>query len=732
VTLDASTNGDQTTANSQVIEKVPVLDQDVVSMFTPFLANSAVGSKGVTLVVDGIEMKGAGVSMSAIKSVSLNNDPYSAEARSPGKGRIEITTKTGTSKFHGTLNFTFRDSGTDATPHFALAHPTEQKRIYEGSITGPLGKSAKSTFLISGTRQEDDVESIVHATDATNTVITQNVPAPVHTTLFAIRAARDLSPTHRISVQYNVEDIVSRNLGVGGLVLAGSGVNSQAREDDLFMNDTLAISPRVVNQFQFYTEKDHHPVRSVTNAPNLPKIVVDGAFTSGGAEADVLDTENTMQINDVVTFSKGRHLFKAGIITPNISRRAWEDHANRFGTLYYASVDAFNAHTPYKFTQETGPGRTTFWANELGTFLSDQIQVKPNLQISLGLRYDWQTYYDTLRNVGPRVSVAYSRVKDRKTVYRAGYGIFYDRVSASSISELKRFNGHVIRSITVNNPDEAHPIPPGQTIESLPTDRTTIAPDASLPLLNFFSFSVDRQLAKGASLSFSYRGDVGLHLLRSVDVNAPVGTAYQARPDLSLGFVRQVRTSGHQVSNALDITFRGNAGRWFTGLAQYTLGRTMNDSGGIAWYPANQYDNSGEYARADFDQLQRFNVLGTFNEGHWLSLGVAANLNSGMPYTETSGVDAFNTGLLNERPAGVRRNSLQAAGYANLDLRWSHDFRVKKNEELPVLTFAVDAFNVVNHTNYTTYVGNVQSSFFEQPTSTMPARRIQFTLRAKF
>jgi hypothetical protein len=144
--------------------------------------------------------------------------------------------------------------------------------------------------------------------------------------------------------------------------------------------------------------------------------------------------------------------------------------------------------------------------------------------------------------------------------------------------------------------------------------------------------------------------------------------------------------SGHQVSNALDITFRGNAGRWFTGLAQYTLGRTMNDSGGIAWYPANQYDNSGEYARADFDQLQRFNVLGTFNEGHWLSLGVAANLNSGMPYTETSGVDAFNTGLLNERPAGVRRNSLQAAGYVNLDLRWSHDFRVKKKEELPVLT----------------------------------------------
>lgn len=729
VGTDASSNGDQATANSQMIEKVPVLDQDVVSTFTPFLANSAVGTKGVTLVVDGIEMKGAGVSMSAIKSVSINNDPYSAEARSPGKGRIEITTKTGTSKFHGTLNFIFRDSSTDATTHFAVVHPTEQKRIYEGSITGPLGKGGKTTFLISGTRQEDDLQSIVHATDATNAVITQNVPAPVHTTLFAVRAARDLSSTHRISVQYNVEDVVSRNLGVGGVVLGGTGVNSQAREDDLFMNDTLAISPRLLNQFQFFLEKDHNPVRSVTDTP---KTIVDGAFTGGGAQADVLDTENNLKLNDILTFSAGRHLFKAGIVIPNLSRRAWEDHANRLGTFYYSSIAAFNAHTPYKFTQQAGLGRTTFWVNEIGSFVSDQIQVKPNLQISLGLRYDWQTYLETLHNFGPRVSVAYSRENDRKTVYRAGYGIFYDRSGARPISELKRFNGQIIRSVTILNPNYANPIPAGQTIATLPTDLTTLAADVSVPLLNFFSFGVDRQLAKSASLSFSYRGNLGLNIFRSTDANAPTGPSYQLRPNPSYGFVRQIRSNGRQVSNALDITFRGNISRWFTGLAQYTLGRTTNDSGGIAWYPANQYDNTGEYARADFDQLQRFNILGTINEGHWLSLGVAANLYSGTPYTETSGVDSFNTGLLNERPAGVERNSLQAGGYANLDLRWSHDIPLHKKSDLTGVTFAVDAFNILNRTNYTTYIGNVQSSFFEQPTSALPARRIQFTIRTKF
>jgi hypothetical protein len=489
VDTDASSNGDQATANAQMIEKVPVLDQDIVSTFTPFLANSAVGSKGVVLVVDGIEMKGAGVSASAIKSVSINNDPYSTESRSPGKGRIEITTKTGTPKFHGTFNFTFRDSSLDATTHFAVVPPKEQKRIYEGSITGPLGRYKKTTFLISGTRQEDDLQSIVHGTDVNNQIVTQNVPTPVHTTLFAVRVARDLSVDHRISFQYNVEDVISRNLGAGGLVLAGTGVNSQSREDDLIFNDTLTLSPRMLNQFQFFLEKDHNPVHSVTVAT---KVVVDGAFTSGGAQADVLDTENNLKINDILSFSKGRHLFKAGILIPNLSRRAWEDQANRLGTYYYASTDSYAAQTPYKFTQATGLGRTTFWANEIGSFVSDQIQIRPNLQLSVGLRYDWQTYVETLHNFGPRVSVAYSRPKDHKTVYRAGYGIFYDRTGARPISELKRFNGQTIRSITLLNPNYASPIPPGQTLESLPTDLTTLAPDANVPISHFFSFGFDR------------------------------------------------------------------------------------------------------------------------------------------------------------------------------------------------------------------------------------------------
>jgi hypothetical protein len=96
-------------------------------------------------------------------------------------------------------------------------------------------------------------------------------------------------------------------------------------------------------------------------------------------------------------------------------------------------------------------------------------------------------------------------------------------------------------------------------------------------------------------------------------------------------------------------------------------------------------------------------------------------------------VDRFHTGLLNERPAGIGRNSLTTGGYANLDLRWSHDFHILKSHDRdPTVSFTADAFNILNRTNYSAYVGNIQSAFFQKPTSALPARRLQFTARFRF
>jgi hypothetical protein len=44
----------------------------------------------------------------------------------------------------------------------------------------------------------------------------------------------------------------------------------------------------------------------------------------------------------------------------------------------------------------------------------------------------------------------------------------------------------------------------------------------------------------------------------------------------------------------------------------------------------------------------------------------------------------------------------------------------------------VDGFNVLNRTNFLSYIGSVQSQLFRQPTAALPGRQLQFTFGYKF
>jgi hypothetical protein len=231
-------------------------------------------------------------------------------------------------------------------------------------------------------------------------------------------------------------------------------------------------------------------------------------------------------------------------------------------------------------------------------------------------------------------------------------------------------------------------------------------------------------------------------LFRSRDVNAPPPPDYLARPNPAIGVYRQIESSGHLESNALEISFRGRITRFFQGMIQYTLGQTYNDvsgnysvstrGAGINAFPANNYDLSGEWARADSDARHRLNLMGTIHAAKYLDFGVGLFLNSGMPYTETTGLDQYHTGYANARPPGLPRNSLQGPGFAELDVRWSHTFLMTHKKEGPQFSVGLDAFNVSNRVNYAGYVGNLSSPFFGQTVAAKPPRRLQLSGRFEF
>jgi hypothetical protein len=736
-TTQANTNADGNldvlTMDRSALNNLPALDQNYIGTLSRFLDGGAVGSGGVTLVVDGMEANKVGVSASAIQEVKINNNPYSAEYSRHGRGRIEIITKPGSTQFHGTFNFLFRDQHLNARDAFAVTRPEEQRRIFEGNLTGPIGKSKTrpASFLISANREEDDLQSIVFA-NGPNGTIRSNFPRPSRQTEFSVRLARQMTDKSTFSVLYSYEDENSRNLGVGGFNLPEVAMNSANHEDLLRFNHNWIISSKLVNQINFLLGRYDAPTTSLQGAP---RIVVQDAFTGGGAQADYLRTEAHWTLNHALIYSEGRHVIRAGIQVPDFSRRGINDRTNSSGTFFFSSLQDYLRNRPFSFVQQQGMTRVTFWEIIMGGFIQDEMRLRPNLSVAVGLRYDRQNYFNSDgNNFAPRLSFAWSPGKDRKTVIRGGLGIFYDRSGPVPISELLRFDGQRLKRYVLTNPGYPEPFSVGQPLAAQPPSIVRLADAAVIPYTMQAGVGIERQLQNSLTLTVNYYNTQGVNLFRSRDVNAPQLPLNSRRPDPAFSLIRQIESTGRLKGHSLEIGLRGKITSYFNGMVQYVLGRAWNDTNGIVAFPANSYDLSGEWSRADFDARHRFNLLGTIKAGKYFNLGTALTLNTGMPYTLTTGRDDNLDSLALDRPVGVGRNTLQGPGFAQLDLRWSRDFYLNKTKQEKglVLTIGVNALNVTNRVNFAGYVGNLSSPFFGQAVAARSSRRLQFSFQLTF
>ncbi|NOT64078.1 MAG: carboxypeptidase regulatory-like domain-containing protein, partial [Acidobacteria bacterium] len=212
---DAAAQLNSDTANNQnvvsldraTLNKLPAFDQDPIAAVSGFLDAGATGTGGVTLIVDGVEVKKLGVTSSAIQEVKINNNPYSAEYARQGRGRVEVITKPAVAQLHGEFNWTFRDARFNARDPFAATRAPEQRRMYEGNLVGPLIRDKKhpTNFLFSGEHDEQDVQAVIFAKTPTGT-LRQNVPTPSRQNEFDFRVTRQMTDKTTLSVLYSYED----------------------------------------------------------------------------------------------------------------------------------------------------------------------------------------------------------------------------------------------------------------------------------------------------------------------------------------------------------------------------------------------------------------------------------------------------------------------------------------------------------------------------------------------
>ena len=738
---DPSENLNANNITRDALDRVPVFDLDYITLLSRFLSDDAIATSGVSLVVNGVEANGPGVSASAVQEVKINQNPYSARFARPGRARVEITTKAGTPAYHGTVNFLTRNSVFDASNFFAPTKPSESRYMEEGSFTGPLGRDKRNTFLLSLEQDNDNLQAVVHAFGVNNAVIDDNVAAPQRHFFGSFRAFHDFDNGDQLWIGYSYEEQKSKNQGVGGTVLPEAGYTSAFTEHELNVSYRRIFSSKWVNQLRFLFGHNDNPTTSNVAAAQF---VVQGYFTGGGAQADLHRTEAHFDGTDFVAYTSGRHMLVFGVDVPDLSRRGSDDFTNQQGTYTFADINAFSANRPSGFRIQTGNGHLVFWERIVSGFVEDSVRVKPNFSLTLGVRYYYQNYFnDDPNNFAPRFAFAWAPRPQGKVIFRGGAGVFYDRSGNRAIADLLHYDGKtLLRHILPLQTGGTVPFPvtPADLI-GVPTSLVQLDPRLRIPQIVQYSFGIERQITAKSTLSATYVGTRGIDLFMSRDVNAPLAPDYLARPNSGFGQIRQIESEGYQKGNSLELTFRGKPSKYFAGQAQYTLGKSYNNTSGINYFSGNSNFSNLDWARSDNDRRHKLDLLGTFEPSSLFSLGVALQAYSGKPVNVTTGLDSNGDGVFNDRPDGglAPRNSLHGPGLLNLDVNVAHDFHFKKEKkDGPVLTAALNIFNVLNHPNYVTFIGVIGpdggpfNPNFGFPAAANPGRRFQLNLECKF
>jgi hypothetical protein len=750
-------NHDSSVMTSEDLKALPIFDNDYATAMSAFLDDSATATGGSGLIVDGVEANRATVSASAVQEVRINQDPYSAQYYWPGRGQMEIITKSAADHYHGQLNFYFRDSAMNAQNALAPSKPFEQRRIYEGHVTGPIKFFPKSSFLGSFNRAEEDLDAVVNATILPTTanptgLFQANVPAPTRDTEFSLRGAHQFSDRHSAYAQYSYQDWTGQNQGVGGQTLAAGGFNNEYHEDDVTVHVDSALSAVLLNQLSLVGEHDFsHNI----DAAEAPRVSVTGDFAGGSAQSDSLGTEYNFRLSDMVTWTHGKHLVKAGIGIPHLNRRAYDDNTNALGTYTFgptlapdgvtvltSALQNYQNNQPSGYSLNSGVNHFIYHQQEMGAFIQDQWKLNDRFSITPGLRYDWQNFLATDRlGFSPRASFAWVLDPDAKIVLRGGGGIYYDRFGSGPLLDLARYQAARRRSVKLSLDPAAQPstgcVPISQCIDisGQPVSLAQLEPGAKLPYQIQYGLSIERQIGERATAVVSAYSARGIDEFRSVDINAPTpASGYTIRPDTAYGMIRQMEPAGFFDGSGLDVSFRGMVNKYFTGFGRYTWSHYASNTGGIGWFPQNQYAPNDEWGSAGFDRRQRLGMYAIFNQKSVFNLATGIFANTGRPWTILTGTDAYGDDLFNTRPAGVAPYTENAPSYVDLDLRWGHDFAFTpdKSDEAPRLGLSAGAFNILNHENPSSIDTVDTSPEFGDVTAVNPPRRIQLGMRFEF
>ena len=658
-------------------------DPDDLAADLQALAGPAAGPNGGSIYIDGFS-GGQIPPKESIREIRINQNPFSPEYDKLGYGRIEIFTKPGADKFRGTVTYNFGDDFWNTRNPYAAEKAPFVLHEFGGGLSGPMGR--KTSFTFDMRRDAIDNGAIINGvtldpqTLAVIDPFTDVFGVPQRRTTLTPRVDRQLSPNHTLTIRYGFTRTDIRDAGVGSFNLVSRGYHLQSTSHTAQIAETAVLGARVINElrFQFYGSD----TSSIANTA-APALQVLGSFNGGGAQVGhASSSEKMYELQNYTSVLRGAHSFRFGL---RLRGDVLDDTAptNFGGTFVFGGGGGISSIEQYRRTlvyarmglgpaeiRALGGGATQFSLSagdpaisgsqwDVGLFLGDDWRARPNLTLSLGLRYERQTNIGGRGDPAPRIGVAWA--PKPKTVLRAGFGIFYDRFDLQNTLAARRNNGIIERQFVVANPDFFPDVPPVSSLAGFAAVQTIRQVSASLraPYYMQSALGVERQLPRGTTVALTYANSHGLHMLRS-DVLAPPA----ANP------VFLMESAGLYNQNQLIANVNSKINGAISLFGYYMYNRALSNTDGLNTFPARPGSMAGEYGPAATDFRSRVAIGGALATKWNVRLSPLLIADSGPPFDITVGRDLYGDTLFNARPgfgADPHKPGVVATAYGLLD-----------------------------------------------------------------
>lgn len=540
---------------------------------------------------------------------------------------------------------------------------------------------------------------------------------------FDVRLDHRLSKASDLSLHYSFGDRdFFEPFGTPGssASVPGYGNDIPRRSQNAMLSETHIFSPHFLNEIRLGFDRvslkvnQQNQNNNLNQAVGLPTIstnprdtglteIVVSGFSTLGDELNnpQRDTADVYQLTDTASWARGRHLVKFGLDIRRLQQNAFADVESR-GLIEFVG---FTGNALAEMLQDapsvTGVARMDnpqhLRTQSYDFFAQDTWLARPNLTLTLGVRYEYNTpavdpqdrasiydpatqsivpvgkngipragYNADWNNFAPRLGIAWTPNRARRWVLRTGYGIYYDQ-SALAQSEGLYFSPPYFNSqlfipsaqfpILLENPF------PSNYPGFIPNSAFTFQRNLRTPYMQQWNVSVQRQVGGSGVAEVSYVGTKGTKLIDNRDINQAQPSPQQPnlRPVPQFADIDAYESRGSSNYNALQAKFTQRLHAGLSALASYTWSKSIDDASGFFSsagdpnFPQDSNNTRGDRGLSNFDIRHRFTLSYSYDlrfpSNNFLLRGWQTNgvwtFQTGRPFTVTllPGTDNSNTGL---------------------------------------------------------------------------------------